>query len=294
MREATQRDRERYLTSGLVSVDCRFCHVAVQVKKLGPGHTSVQWNTEASQRCAYFTEIRQSGGESARARSCPKLADSIKHAVAEGCLEEVSQRPFTGRRLVFCSASLSEAARTIADRPQPRPQQPVAPITALQVGDLLSPKVQNKDGNLFITVEPQECSGMAREVDPPLIFDLHPAATDGGHWVDGGEVIDEAAGVYHADFDAKHALAEAKRTIESCRDVPFTVTDMRGRQYHFRLLPQVNSGSPDIVLWSFTGRRLGLRRRVRCCAQCGRQDLDVCRRQWIRRAVAGSRRAETD
>ena len=139
-----------------------------------------------------------------------------------------------------------------ADRPQPRPQQPVAPITALQVGDLLSPKVQNKDGNLFITVEPQECSGMAREVDPALIFDLHPVATDGGHWVDGGEVIDEAAGVYHADFDAKHALAEATRTIESCRGAPFTVTDMRGRQYHFRLLPQVNSGSPDIVLWSFT------------------------------------------
>jgi hypothetical protein len=90
VREATQRDRERYLTSGLVSVDCRFCHVAVQVKKPGPGHTSVQWTTEASQRCAYFTEVRQSGGESARARACPKLADSIKHAVAEGCLEEVS------------------------------------------------------------------------------------------------------------------------------------------------------------------------------------------------------------
>ena len=90
VREATQRDRERYLTSGLASVDCRFCHVTVQVKKLGPGQTSVQWNTEASQRCAYFTEIRQSGGESARTQSCPKLADSIKHAVVEGCLEEVS------------------------------------------------------------------------------------------------------------------------------------------------------------------------------------------------------------
>jgi hypothetical protein len=93
---ATQRDRERYLTSGLVSVDCRFCHVAVQVKKLGPGHTSVQWNAEASQRCAYFAEIRQAGGESARARSCPKLADSIKHAVAEGCLEEFSSAPRPG------------------------------------------------------------------------------------------------------------------------------------------------------------------------------------------------------
>jgi hypothetical protein len=94
--EATQRDRERYLTSGLASIDCRFCHVAVQVKKLGPEHTAVQWNSEASQRCAYFAEIRQSGGESARTRSCPKLADSIRHAVAEGCLEEVSRAPSPG------------------------------------------------------------------------------------------------------------------------------------------------------------------------------------------------------
>jgi hypothetical protein len=96
VREATLRDRERYLTSGLVSVDCRFCHSVVQVKKLGPAHTSVQWNAEASRRCAYFTEIRQSGGESARARTCPRLADSIKHAVAEGCLEEASSAPPPG------------------------------------------------------------------------------------------------------------------------------------------------------------------------------------------------------
>ena len=142
----------------------------------------------------------------------------------------------------------------VVDSPQPQPEPPVAPITALQVVDLLSPSVQDKDGNLFVTVEPEDCSGMAREVDPPLIFDLDPAATDGGHWVsdDGRQVvIDEAAGVYHADLDPKEALAEATRTIESCRDVPFTVTDMRGREYHFRLLPPVNSGSPDIVLWSF-------------------------------------------
>ena len=96
VREATKRDRERYLTSGLVNVDCRFCHVAVQVKKLGPGHTSVQWNAEASQRCAYFDEIRKAGGDSARTRACPRLADSIKHAVAEGCLEEVSSAPSPG------------------------------------------------------------------------------------------------------------------------------------------------------------------------------------------------------
>jgi hypothetical protein len=139
------------------------------------------------------------------------------------------------------------------DTPKPRPERPVAPITALQVGDLLSDKVQDKDGNLFIAVEPQECGGMALEVDPPLIFALHPAATDGGHWVtDDHVIIDEATGVYHADFDPQHALAEAKKTIELCRDKPFTVTDMNGREYHFRLRPQVDSDSPDIVLWSFT------------------------------------------
>src|ERR1700722_7736428 len=44
--EATQADRTRYLTSGLQPVDCRFCHATVNVKRLGPGHTAVQWNTE--------------------------------------------------------------------------------------------------------------------------------------------------------------------------------------------------------------------------------------------------------
>jgi hypothetical protein len=90
VRDATEADRGRYLTSGLQPVDCRFCHVTVDVKKLGPGHTAVQWNSEASQRCAVFAELRASGGDSARSRACPKLADSIEHAIAEGCLEAVS------------------------------------------------------------------------------------------------------------------------------------------------------------------------------------------------------------
>lgn len=96
VREATQADRDRYLRSGLQPVDCRFCHVTVKVKKLGPGHTAVQWNTKASQRCAYFAQIRASGGDSARTRSCPKLVDSIEHAVAEGCLDAVSTAPSPG------------------------------------------------------------------------------------------------------------------------------------------------------------------------------------------------------
>ncbi|OBF54134.1 hypothetical protein A5787_05135 [Mycobacterium sp. 852002-50816_SCH5313054-b] len=85
--EASRADRERYLTSGLLPVDCRFCHVTVTVKRLGPGHTAVQWNTQAAQRCAYFSEIREAGGDTARARACPKLSDSIEHAFAEGYLD---------------------------------------------------------------------------------------------------------------------------------------------------------------------------------------------------------------
>ena len=87
---ATRADAQRYLSAGLVAVDCRFCHATVAVKKLGPGHTAVQWNSEASGRCAYFAELREAGTDPSRARGCPRLADSIKHAVAEGCLEEVS------------------------------------------------------------------------------------------------------------------------------------------------------------------------------------------------------------
>jgi hypothetical protein len=86
--DASRADRERYLTSGLQPVDCRFCHIKVTVRRLGPGHTAVQWNSEASQRCAYFAEVRESGGDTARTRSCPRLSDSIEHAVAEGYLDD--------------------------------------------------------------------------------------------------------------------------------------------------------------------------------------------------------------
>jgi hypothetical protein len=86
--EASRADRERYLTAGLRPVDCRFCHVTVTVRRLGPGHTAVQWNSEASQRCAHFAEVRASGGDTARTKSCPRLSDSIEHAVAEGYLDD--------------------------------------------------------------------------------------------------------------------------------------------------------------------------------------------------------------
>ena len=96
VRAASAADRERYLTAGLTPVDCRFCHATVAVRKLGPGHTAVQWNSAATSRCATFDEVRAQGGDSSRSRACPRLADSIKHAIAEGCLEAVSSAPSPG------------------------------------------------------------------------------------------------------------------------------------------------------------------------------------------------------
>ena len=68
----------------------------MKVKKLGAPYTAVQWNSEASGRCAYFAEVRASGGNPARVPSCPRLGDSIKHALAEGVLEEYSSAPAPG------------------------------------------------------------------------------------------------------------------------------------------------------------------------------------------------------
>jgi PknH-like extracellular domain len=159
-------------------------------------------------------------------------------------------------RGILCLLALVVPGCTqVVDTPTPKAAPPVAPITAGQVDDLLSPKVQQVDGNLFATVEPEQCSGVAKEVDPPFIFDLDPAATGGGHWMvdDGREVyIEEMVGVYRADYDAKTALSQANRTLQSCANLAFTVTDMNGRSYDFTLLPALASPSPDILLWSFS------------------------------------------
>lgn len=96
IRAATERDSERYLYSGLAPVECRHCRATVEVKKLGPGYTSVQWNSASLNQCAYFAAEREAGHDTSRNRGCPNLAKSIKHAVAEGHLEETSSAPAPG------------------------------------------------------------------------------------------------------------------------------------------------------------------------------------------------------
>ncbi len=93
---ATERNTDRYLHLGLVPVECRRCGSTVEVKKLSPAYTAVQWNSAALDRCAHFAEERAAGRDSSRARSCPHLSQSIKHAVAEGLLEESSSAPAPG------------------------------------------------------------------------------------------------------------------------------------------------------------------------------------------------------
>lgn len=155
--------------------------------------------------------------------------------------------------LVLCVA-LSGCTKVI-DTAKPRSEPPVAPITAGQVGDLLSEDAQKgDDGNLFVTVDPDECAGVAREVDPPFLFDHRPAAHDGGHWVsqEGHEAyVEEMVAVYRADYDPGAVVDEVRRTIESCRDTPFTITAMDGDQIEFTMAPSTESGAPEIVLWSF-------------------------------------------
>jgi hypothetical protein len=159
-----------------------------------------------------------------------------------------------GKRVVALLAVIALAGCTrVVDGPGPKSEPPVAPIAAGQVSDLLSEHVKGEDGNLFVTVKPEECAGLAREADPPFIADGSPAATDGGHWVaqDGRDVyIEEMIGVYRADFNPDEAIERAKRTIEECRGMELTVTSMRDREYLFELLPAKDSRSPNIVLWS--------------------------------------------
>lgn len=147
--------------------------------------------------------------------------------------------------LVGCTRSI--------DSPQARPAPQVGPISPLQVGDLLSPDTVDKDGNLFATVEPERCAGVAREVDPPFIVDRDPEARDGGHWsssVGSAEaVVEEMVAVFASDFSAPDALTAARGTVDACSDTPVTVTTMYGRTYTFRV-ESAQAAPEGAVLWS--------------------------------------------
>lgn len=164
------------------------------------------------------------------------------------------------RRTGYATAVAFAAAGAVAltagctrhiDDATPTPGSIAAPIVTTQVVDLLSPQVLDEEGNLFATVEPERCAGLAREVDPPFIQAQGPLATDGGHWTtpDGAVYVEEMVGVYRYDFSAAAALDRVRQTLDECRGVPLTVTTMKDRTYRFDAAPASTPEPDDTVLW---------------------------------------------
>ena len=160
--------------------------------------------------------------------------------------------PTTAAAALGVIATLVGGCTRTVDDATPRTASLAAPITAIQVVDLLSPDVRGEDGNLFVTAEPESCSGVAREVDPPFLDAHHPLATDGGHWTteDGAVFVEEMVAVYRFDFDPAAALDDVRKAIETCRDTTLTVTTMRGRTYAFAVLPPAGDSPQGSVVWS--------------------------------------------
>lgn len=156
-------------------------------------------------------------------------------------------------------AALSGCTQVLHDAPA-RKQVPVGPIAAGQVSDLLSEGAgasENRD--LFAAVEPEECAGLAQEVDPPFIFDITPAAADGGQRFADNDYysVQEMVGVFHEDYNAAAVVDEVRRTVADCSDTSLTVTTSSGDVVRFTARPGVDSGSPEIVLWRLESRGRG-------------------------------------
>ena len=100
VREATQRDRERYLTSGLVSVDCRFCHVDGQRQEARP-RTHVRAVEHRS--LAALCVLHRDPGVRRRVRPHPVVPEARRQHQTR-CRRRLSGgsllRPLTRRRLI--------------------------------------------------------------------------------------------------------------------------------------------------------------------------------------------------
>ena len=86
-RPDTLADRREFLAGGLAPHDCDSCGARVLVKKNSPKHTSIQWSTDAVSSCPVFAEQAATNGSTALLETCPRLAESIRRAVARGELE---------------------------------------------------------------------------------------------------------------------------------------------------------------------------------------------------------------
>jgi hypothetical protein len=165
-----------------------------------------------------------------------------------------------GRRALALLLGLALVGCTrVIDDATPQRERPIGPIDAGQVEDLVSKNGRGGDAgaSLYAKVEPADCAGLVQEVRAPFVFDAKPVAHSGGFWHDveaphPGNIV-EIVGVYHSDFDPAAALGRASRTIEACRGGTVTAAGADGEEPDdFRVLPQQDSGSPQIILWSMS------------------------------------------
>jgi hypothetical protein len=70
-------------------VDCRRCGARVLAAKFSPQHTSVQWDTAATGRCAEFAAAAAAGQQTALVERCASMRSSIDLAVLDGRLPVV-------------------------------------------------------------------------------------------------------------------------------------------------------------------------------------------------------------
>ena len=158
------------------------------------------------------------------------------------------------RGLTLAAVLLLVGCTRVVDDATPRMERPVAPIAAGQVDDVLSDEVRvDSDADLFASVNPRDCTAVAREVDAPFVFDARPAAHAGGDWEDDGGPsagITETAGVYHSDFDAGAAVDRVEQAIDSCRDDELHITALSGDYTDRRVVLRSDFGSAQIVHWS--------------------------------------------
>ncbi|TSD95673.1 hypothetical protein FOS14_17910 [Skermania sp. ID1734] len=88
VRQQTLADRHNYLERGMQPVQCRSCGTEVLVRKNSFQQTSIQWTTDPRTSCPVFA-----AGDAAQPQGCPKLRQSIEHAVLEGLLEVENHLP---------------------------------------------------------------------------------------------------------------------------------------------------------------------------------------------------------
>lgn len=163
-----------------------------------------------------------------------------------------SIRPIATIAVVVAGLLAATACTHVIDA-RPRAQLSVAPIVEAQVRDLLSEDAQQSpvDVGVYTGVDPVECAGLVQEANSPLIFDAKPAVNDGGFWSDDVTGVIEIVGVYRSNYKAADVIDELRRTIGSCDGkVLVSSGDDDSPPDRFRLGPRIDSGSPDIVVWS--------------------------------------------